>query len=345
MIFGDRAYDTLLLPEIETLDPETARSLSSFADSGGKIVFIGKRPVKSASYHDAEESDSAVKGMVDTLLEQSDGSVLVYPSPKGDPIQWYGKLKDELGLKPYVRFKQTHKYLSQSSYKLGSNSMYFIANTSLHEDIPVHAEFREEKTMTPWIWNPETGERLRYPTNGANNLIDLVLPRATSLLIVFENRAEGESYAPLELAAGGREISGPWSLKLHHMNGDLQELKLDTLTDLLDISPAKDFAGTVIYETTLDIDSGDSRHIDLGQVQGISELSLNGTALGTRWYGAHVYDLGAAVKEGENNLRIKLTTISGNYVKSLKDNQVAQRWTKNQANYPMGILGPVRISQ
>ena len=345
MIYGNRAYDILLLPEIETLDPETARSLSSFADSGGKVVFIGKKPYKSAAYHDARESDAAVKGMVDTLLEQADGNVVIYPSPQGDPIQWYGKLKDDLGLKSYIRFKQTHKYLSQSSYKLGTNSMYFIANTSLHEDIPVHAEFREDKTLIPWIWNPETGERLRYPTNGANNIIDLVLPRATSLLIVFENKGEGESYALLELAAGAREISGPWMLKLHHMNGDRQELKLDVLSDLLDIPSAKDFAGTVIYESTLDMDSEDTRYIDLGQVQGITELSLNGTALGSRWYGAHIYDMGGVVKEGENSLSIKLTTISGNYVKSLKDNPVAQRWTRRQDNYPMGILGPVRISQ
>jgi hypothetical protein len=91
------------------------------------------------------------------------------------------------------------------------------------------------------------------------------------------------------------------------------------------------------------MDSGDYHHIDLGQVQGITELTLNGTALGTKWYGDHVYDIGSAVKAGENSLSIKLTTISGNYVKSLKDNPVAQRWTQNQANFPMGILGPVRL--
>ena len=147
----------------------------------------------------------------------------------------------------------------------------------------------------------------------------------------------------MELTAGGKEISGPWSLKLHHMNGDRQELKLDVLADLLDVPSAKDFAGTVFYETTLDIESRDTRYIDLGQVQGITELTLNGTALGTKWYGAHVYDIGGVVKVGENSLSIKLTTIIGNYVKSLKDNPVAQRWTRNQANYPMGIMGPVRL--
>ncbi|MEA3463179.1 MAG: hypothetical protein U9R49_14945, partial [Bacteroidota bacterium] len=343
MLYGDRAYDTLLLPGVETMDPKTARSLTAFVDSGGKVVFIGKKPFKSAAYLDAEVSDSAVKGMVDALLERSDGNVLLHPSPKGDPIQWYGKLQDDLGLKPYVRFEQTHKYLSQSSYSLGGNCMYFIANTSLSEDIPVHAKFQVDNTLRPWIWNPETGERFRFPTTYGNGQIDLVLPRATSLLIVFESNIEGELCHPVELVSGGKEISGLWNLKLHHMNGERQELKLDSLADLVDISATKDFAGTVFYDITMNVDNGDYRYIDLGDVQGITELILNGTELGTKWYGAHVYDIGSAVKEGENHLGIKLTTISGNYVKSLKDNPVAQRWTRNQANYPMGILGPVRI--
>jgi hypothetical protein len=223
--------------------------------------------------------------------------------------------------------------------------MFFLANTSLSDDIPVRAEFKVDNTLTPWVWNPECGERQRYPIKSGNNRIELILPRATSLLIVFENKTDGEQYKPVELKAGGKEITGPWNLKLHHMNGDRQQMKLDVLADLTEIQSSKNFAGTIFYEKTLEIDRGDFRHIDLGNVQGITELTLNGEPLGTKWYGAHVYDIGTAVKQGENMLNIKLTTITGNYLKSLKDNQVAQRWTGNQPSYPMGILGPVRIVQ
>jgi hypothetical protein len=222
--------------------------------------------------------------------------------------------------------------------------MFFLANTCLYEDIQLQAEFLVDSELKPWIWNPETGERLRYPTHGSQQVIDLILPRASSLLIVFENEADGELYEPLEPLAEGTEIGGSWKLKLQHMNGSQQEMELEELKDLLDIPDLQDFAGTAIYETSFHADSDDVSHIDLGQVQGISELAVNGAALGTRWYGAHVYDLSGAVKEGENRLSIKLTTISGNYVKSLKDNPVAQRWTRHQDNYPMGLLGPVRLS-
>jgi hypothetical protein len=343
MHFGDRAYDTLLLPEIETMDPETARSLAAFADSGGKVVFIGKKPFKSAAYLDAETNDSAVKSAVDKLLERSEGNVVLYASPEGDPISWYGKLQDDLGLKSFVRFEQPNKYLSQSSYKLGGMPVFFMANTSLHEDIAVQAEFQVDDSLHPWIWNPETGERLRYPTSGSQKQLKLVLARATSLLIVFENKSKGETYQAMEPSPGGKEITGAWTLNLHHMHGDRQQMELDELADLLDIPESRDFAGTVYYEKRFEADPVDHSYVDLGNVQGVSELTVNGKALGTRWYGAHVYPLGDALKEGENVLSIKLTTICGNYVKSLKDNPVAQRWTGRQYNYPMGVLGPVRL--
>ena len=120
-------------------------------------------------------------------------------------------------------------------------------------------------------------------------------------------------------------------------------MKLETLADLISLEKTKNFAGTVHYEKTFMADSGDYCYIDLGNVKGISEVSLNGAHLGSRWYGAHLYDIKGVIKEGENLLTIKLTTIIGNYVKSLTDNPVAQRWTGYQPYTSMGIRGPVRI--
>jgi hypothetical protein len=218
-----------------------------------------------------------------------------------------------------------------------------MANTSLTEDIAVQAEFQVDTSLDPWIWDPETGGRMRYPASGSKREIDLLLSRATSLLIVFENKRDGELYQALEPAPEGKEITGPWTLKLDHMHGDRQQLQLDELKDLIDIPETRDFAGTVFYEKRFEADMVNASYLDLGNVQGVSELTLNDRALGTRWYGAHVYRIGDALKEGENVLRIKLTTICGNYVKSLKDNPVAQRWTGRQDHYPMGVLGPVRL--
>lgn len=55
MMYGERSYDTLLMPEVETLDFETIMSLRAFVDTGGHIVFIGKKPFKSPLYKEMEQ--------------------------------------------------------------------------------------------------------------------------------------------------------------------------------------------------------------------------------------------------------------------------------------------------
>ncbi len=341
MIYNERTYSTLLLPEIETLDLKTTQSLANFADAGGEIVFIGKKPYKSPGYKNGDTNDAAVKGIVDDLIKNE--NVILYPAPTGNIIQWYGDMQDKLGLNPYVKFDNTHKFLSQSNYRIGSNNLFFIANSSLSEHISVKAEFQVGEKLRPWIWNPETGEKLLYPTNGSNNKIQLELPRANSVMIVFESEREGEQFQPMKFNQQGKELSGAWQLQLNHINGEKQQLELNALTDLIEIKNTKEFAGEVIYEKTINIDSDKYQYIDLGDVQGISELTVNGKLIGTKWYGARIYDVGDVLVPGENKLSIRLTTIIGNYMKSLTDNSVAQAWTRHQNYYSMGILGPVKI--
>lgn len=341
MMYNECSYSTVLLPEIETLDLKTAKSLAVFADEGGKVVFIGKKPYKSHAYINAHAMDEAVKSLMNDLVKNN--NVITYPSPTGDLIRWYGELQDQIGLKPYVRFDKTHKYLSQSSYRIGENSIFFIANMSLSEHILVQAEFQVEDHLFPWIWNPETGDRLRYPADGSNKQMNLEIPRATSLIIVFETNSEGEQFQIYDFKNDAKEIGGFWNLKLNHISGEKQRLKLETLVDLTENNDTKNFAGEVIYEKTINLDENNYQYIDLGDVQGISELSLNGRLIGTRWYGAHTYHIKNALKAGENELSIKLTTITGNYMKSLIDNPIAIRWVGSQNYYPMGMMGPVRM--
>lgn len=343
MLFNNREYDTLLLPEVETLEPETANSLTRFAKAGGKIVFIGKSPFRSPFYTDHGKQDARVKQTMDELLIRYAENVRIYDPPGDDISGWYGRLQQELGIKHYVSFDQVHPSISQCCYSLGGNWMFFVANSDLKENLSVKANFHVDKDLIPCLWNPETGEKLRYPGKEDESGITLELPRATSLLIVFEKDSPGEVFQPAIIHSKGMEISGPWQLTLNHIMGETRSLPVESITDLINMDETRDFAGTVIYQKTIQLDGNKSHFIDLGDVQGVTELSLNGKLLGTRWYGAHVYDIKDAVKTGENKLEVKLTTITGNYLRTLKDNPVARRWVVYQPNIPMGILGPVRI--
>ncbi len=343
MLYNGRSYSSILLPEIETLDADTARALVTFADAGGKIVFIEKVPVKSPSFVNKGTEDAEVNRIITELLENHPRNVIRYQAPEGDLIKWYGKMQKELQLCPYVKFSKTHKYLSQSNYRLGDRPVFFIANTSLSEHISVTAEFQVEDNLHPWVWNPETGEKYIYPTKGNEKILALELPRATSILIVFEKNAEGEQYNLVKYHSEGEEVTGGWNLQLNHMNGEKQSIELENLSDLLKSNNTKNFAGEIIYEKSIVIGSKGYEYIDLGDVQGVSELTLNGQPVGVRWYGSHTYYIKTALKKGENKVSIKLTTIVGNYLKGLNDNPVAQIWTRHQDYYPMGIIGPIKL--
>jgi hypothetical protein len=92
MIYNGRSYSSILLPEIETLDAGTAKALVTFADAGGKIVFIEKVPVKSPSFTNKGTEDAEVNRTITELLENHPKNVIRYQAPDGDLIKWYGHM-------------------------------------------------------------------------------------------------------------------------------------------------------------------------------------------------------------------------------------------------------------
>jgi len=87
--------------------------------------------------------------------------------------------------------------------------------------------------------------------------------------------------------------------------------------------------------------------LNLGKLFGISELFINRKNAGAKWYGKRIYRVGEFIKDGTNEIEIRIVTTMGNYLRSLTDNKVAQYWTnegsKVQPLQSMGLLGPVTI--
>ena len=77
----------------------------------------------------------------------------------------------------------------------------------------------------------------------------------------------------------------------------------------------------------------------------ICELKVNGKDAGTEWFGERKYDISSLVKPGENTIEVKVTTLMGNYIQTLKDNRVAQRFVlrRNQPYVSAGLIGPVKL--
>ena len=75
----------------------------------------------------------------------------------------------------------------------------------------------------------------------------------------------------------------------------------------------------------------------------LTEVSVNGSNLGTRWYGQHRYAVNETLRQGSNEINVKLTTTLYNYCRTQGDNPDIRRWLKTREAEPSGLIDPVRF--
>lgn len=111
-------------------------------------------------------------------------------------------------------------------------------------------------------------------------------------------------------------VTGPWQIAFQPNRGAPAHATLDSLTSWSDNedSGIKYFSGTATYTKSLTVDPalvGEGRrlYLDLGDVQVIAEVKLNGTDLGILWKPPFGVDVTDAVHAGENTLEVKVTNL------------------------------------
>ncbi|MDR2120228.1 MAG: hypothetical protein LBP64_05055, partial [Tannerella sp.] len=153
-------------------------------------------------------------------------------------------------------------------------------------------------------------------------------------------------------------LSGTWTLAFPSGWGapaSLETTELKAWKDL-DMSPeAKAFSGTATYSTTFDIDKVNkdvAYSLDLGRVEMIAAVSLNGKKLRTLWTPPYRLDVTDAIKSGKNTLQIEVTSAWFNRLVYDANQPEDQRktWTINGPSKDAelresGLLGPVRLSE
>jgi len=146
------------------------------------------------------------------------------------------------------------------------------------------------------------------------------------------------------------ELSKDWKINFQGL-----EKTADTLFDW---SKQRDesikyFSGTAVYRTSFEMPQADGPVVlDLGEVKNFAEVTLNGTELGTLWKPPFKMDITRALKEGENELEIRVTNLWPNRLIGDAKLPEAQRrtwtnndqmWTEKSALLSSGLLGPVSI--
>ncbi len=260
-----------------------------------------------------------------------------------DALDWTGALLERLDVRRSVRIDRPHWRVMQVHQGVDGREIYFFVNTHRTESTGFRAFF-PTGDRTPWRWDPETGARAVYPHDRKDEL-DIHLRPLESLLLVFEPGREGEpSRRPAVDEKDDAAIATPWELTLDRVDGRVETRTLESLVDLgLSDDPFfQSFGGTVTYRTTFEMDGAGKGVLDLGRVCGCSDVTLNGKALGVRWYGEHRYDVRGVLRSGRNELAVKVATVLSNWCRQL-DEPTAKRWTARHRPVSTGLVGPVRL--
>jgi len=347
---GDMSYDALIIAGAESMEPKTTEMLLKLAKGGVKIVFIDKTPVRGPSLNDLGAGDRKVRENIQKVLRQN-GNVFHVGAPDGEKpweknlLRWADKLLNTIDIKRDITLDVLDSSFYQTRMRDGGRDIFFLVNTDIAKTLTFDATFKS-KGETVWRWDPETGKRTVFasPVSGP---IPITLPPHGSLLLVFEP-GKGCKSAPVHKEPGaGVTVAGVWDCRFIPAQG---EAFTDTAFKLVDLGKSKEkklntFAGVITYRKTVRIkDVARAGLLDLGTVHGVSEVTVNGKDIGVRWYGRHIYDISNAVKPGENELVIKVTTVLYNYARTLDRKSCAGFWAgRSKKAVSAGLLGPVKI--
>jgi hypothetical protein len=152
-------------------------------------------------------------------------------------------------------------------------------------------------------------------------------------------------------------IAGPWEVMFPGVALPAPFAKLASWTEHADAA-IKYFSGTAVYRTTFDAPAVKRRErtiLDLGGVESLAEVTLNGRKFGALWKPPFRLDVTGAIKPGANVLEVSVVNTWYNRLLGQRKEPAAfsapdvfKPWVLKEVNTddPLGtsgLLGPVQL--
>ncbi|WP_321373082.1 glycosyl hydrolase [uncultured Draconibacterium sp.] len=245
--------------------------------------------------------------------------------------------------------------------QMGDVDIYWINNRK-DRDEDVEATFRVEGKEAE-IWQPETGmiKKASYSIASGSTTIPLHLAPNDAVFVIFRNKAQSDSYtAPEIIDTQLEDITGPWEISFESKVGEPFSATFETLSAWNENADnnIKYFSGTGTYTKTINVPAewlSEEGNIclDLGEVENLAEVTVNGKAAGIVWKKPFRLEIGSALQEGDNEIQIKVANLWVNRLIGDAQLDVTEKLTYTtmpfyQANSPLltsGLLGPVVLVQ
>jgi hypothetical protein len=243
--------------------------------------------------------------------------------------------------------------------------IYFVANRTA-DSVDTTCTFRVTGRL-PQAWDAVTGEIHGLPefTSDANlTTVPLHFEPYESRFVIFPTQA-APTTAPTTVRHNAEQraelatLSGPWDVSFDPMLGGPATVQFAQLDDWSkrDEPGIKYYSGIATYRHELDLPdnfaltgSNPRLYLDLGVVNAMARVRVNGQDCGIAWTAPWRVDIAAAAKPGKNDVEIDVANLWINRLigDAIDPTHAIARTTYHpyhakDALLPSGLLGPVRI--
>jgi hypothetical protein len=345
------SYRVMWLPDNKRMLPETLEKLLALVNDGA--VIVGNAPESLATLSGGEAAQQRFDAAVRALWGNV-GSENIRTVGRGKVLSGMtiGAAIEALNIAPDVT---------------GSDAMWLHRRTEgadwYYVCAPVGGGFQGELSFSnagnAEIWDPVSGE-IRpaevVKRDAGRTSIRFDLAQAGSCFVVFGKAVRPAAAKKTNGMTESTTLAGSWTLAFPSGWGapdKFETTELKAWKDL-DLSPeAKAFSGTVSYAITFDagqLKKDATCSIDLGRVEMIAAVTLNGKKLRTLWTPPYRLDVTDAIRPGANTLQVEVTGTWFNRLVYDAGQPEEQRktWTINgpAKDAPLresGLLGPVEL--
>lgn len=356
-------YRMMVLPPLKTMRPEVIKKLQELVEMGG--IIYGSPPERSPSLQNYPECDREVQEIAKQLWGDENTTDVVHNFGSGKVFNNCGfeEVLEKIGLNKDVDLR-TDDHILWTHRSSNERDIYFISNQK-QTDVEFTPSFRVSG-KTPQLWNPLTGEiRLLkgYVDNGTRTEIPLRLSEYGSCFIVFSEAVPENINDRYTANFPNREVilrlDDNWQVTfLDSETGPSESMNFPVLTDWTENKNEKIryYSGSARYSKTFnlkELEEGKEYFINLGNVQVMSRVKLNGEIIGGTWISPHCLYTKGFLKEGENRIEIEVVNTWRNRLikeKSLPENKRKAWWNTDDIRpretlRPAGLLGPVTIEK
>ena len=297
------SYRYLLLPAADRMTAPLARKLRELVQAGARVIAAGK-PVGAPGLTDYPRCDDEVARIAQWLW---DGRVIA-----GKDV---ASVFRQNGLEPDFEGKG----LLYIHRRIGDADVYFVAN---QEDSAADrvCTFRVAGRR-PELWDPETGETRSLPEFTERNgriSIPLRFEPMQSWFVVFRPDAgPARGRANFTQVRTLRTVDGAWQATFDpKWGGPDRPVSLAKLEDWSRHSDprVRHYSGTARYSKTITIPAsglagGQRLLLDLGAVEVMARVWLNGKECGVAWKPPYLVDITGAARAGANRLEIDVVNL------------------------------------